>query len=227
MVPLAEKLAADYEVHILEFSAHGKTPESNGFGIEVFAKEISDYLKQNDFTQAHVFGYSMGGYAALIAAHKDPKSFKSIFTLGTKFLWTSDYADKESTRLDPEKIQMKLPSFAAHLKDRHPITGWEKLLTLTSGMMKNLGRQNQLTADLLQNINIPVCIAVGEEDITVSVEESRSISNLLPNSILVTLANVPHPIEKVPLELLAERIRVFNRLTLIPPNQAAIHHKEG
>jgi pimeloyl-ACP methyl ester carboxylesterase len=86
--PLAIELKQNgYTVYTLSFSGHGQTPFQTHFGIEQFALELEQFIKENNLQQPTVFGYSMGGYVALYLAHQQPTLLGNIITLGTKFEW--------------------------------------------------------------------------------------------------------------------------------------------
>ena len=108
--PLAEQLAADFEVKIFAFSGHGgREVRMEAFSLPHFATEVLAFLTAHETSPAHVFGYSMGGYAALLAAVQEPNRFASITTLGTKLDWSPESAAAETRFLDPEKMLAKVP----------------------------------------------------------------------------------------------------------------------
>ncbi|HAX49045.1 MAG TPA: alpha/beta hydrolase, partial [Bacteroidetes bacterium] len=84
--PLKIELSGKYEVHTFNFTGHGGSEiPHEPFSIEMFAGDIIDHVNSNDLAGIDIFGYSMGGYAALYAAHKNPGKIGRIFTLATKF----------------------------------------------------------------------------------------------------------------------------------------------
>jgi len=87
----------------------------------------------------HIFGYSMGGYAAICTALKHPDRISSIMTLATVFDLSPERAQKEAAMLDPGKIELKVPSFAETLKHLHGSEKWKSLLQQKAGMMKVFG----------------------------------------------------------------------------------------
>ncbi|HEV8538157.1 MAG TPA: alpha/beta fold hydrolase [Bacteroidota bacterium] len=82
--PLLPHLSPYYTLHTFDFEGHGRTPSRNrSFRIEHFAENILEYLDEHALPQSHIFGYSMGGYAALYLALIRPGRVKHIATLGT------------------------------------------------------------------------------------------------------------------------------------------------
>jgi esterase/lipase len=207
--PLAKALQDSFDVHTLNFSGHGGEPFSNDFSIPQFAEEVLQYIANHQLKNVCVFGYSMGGYVALFLANKQLHTFEKIITLATKFRWSPELALQEVKMLDPKIIEEKIPAFAKVLKERHAPNSWKVLMEQTAQMMLGLGEKQPLTAEDFQNIHTPVKLAVGNADKMVSIEETGEVANWLPNSELLILQDVPHPIEKVPIARLVEVITAF------------------
>lgn len=87
-------LAGQYDVHSFEFSGHGHASNIDTMSIEHFAHELIAYIVLKFNKPVEIFGYSMGGYVALYAASQRPDLFSKITTLGTKFAWSKEQAEK-------------------------------------------------------------------------------------------------------------------------------------
>lgn len=208
--PLQESLQDSFKVYTLDFSGHGGKPlPMEPFNMELFEQDILHFLDEQQLDSTHVFGYSMGGYAALSLALQHPERFKSIYTLATKFAWSAEAAEKETKLLNPEKIEEKVPSFAAALAQRHAPQDWKQVMHYTAAMMRRLGRRPALTTDTLPQLQLPVQVAVGDHDNMVTVEETLWAYRLLPNANLQVLPNTRHPFETLSVELLNQHIRQF------------------
>ncbi|MEO7361019.1 MAG: alpha/beta fold hydrolase, partial [Gemmatimonadaceae bacterium] len=114
MAPIAGALAALGTVHNVELPGHGRTvlPASSDFSMHTFVRALESKLRgaNADITQKpFVFGYSMGGYAALALEAEHPGTFAGILTLGTKFAWTPEVALREAGRLNADVIAEKIP----------------------------------------------------------------------------------------------------------------------
>jgi len=207
---LEELLNADMEVHTMNFTGHGgaKLPDEP-FTIDMFARDVIAYLDSNNIDEINIFGYSMGGYAALYAALNNPGRIGKIFTLAAKFEWTPEIAGREVKMLDADKMKVKVPKFAAELAKRHGEDKWVILLQKTADLMIRLGNNKVLTAELLNQINNKVLVGIGDCDKMVSLEETIAAYRALPNANLVVLPAAPHPIEMVDKERLAEAIQRF------------------
>ena len=206
---LISTLEERFEIHRFNFSGHGGTDGPAALPMSLFAKNIEQYITDKRLKAPDVFGYSMGGYAALYLASLKPQSLGRILTLGTKFDWTPESAAREGKMLIPEKIEEKVPKFAALLSDRHGDPGWKTLMRETANMMKGLGNGEALSADQFQAIQNKVRISLGTEDNMVSREESEQVAGWLPNGTFQSLDGVPHPIEKVPVDILSALIQEY------------------
>jgi len=201
-------LEDSFEIYTLDFSGHGEKAPKNEFGIITFANEVLDEMARWDLDRVNIFGYSMGGYVATYLALHTNRVLKA-FTLGTKFLWTPEYAENETRKLDPNKILQKVPAFAEELKARHSMEGWTRVLEKTKEMITGLGNHNLLTLDNLNEIDSEICIGLGDGDSTVGVDESVSVYHALKNGNICVFPNTMHPFEKLNLTLLAASIRQF------------------
>ena len=209
--PLAEMLASRFRVHLLDFEGHGSaSPRDRPIRVEYMTGNALEFLDTNGIRSAGFFGYSMGGYVALQLALAHPHRVDRVATLGTKFRWNAETAEREAARLDPVTIRAKVPRFAETLAVRHGRAGgWESVLARTAEFLRDLGDNAPLTDLTLGQIRQPVRILVGDRDNTVSTDESAAVANTLHNGSLTVLPETPHPIEQVAVHDLARVLRAF------------------
>lgn len=199
-------MISDQNCHFLNFSGHGQQPfNEEGFGIEYFATELEEYISSNNLNQPDVFGYSMGGYVALYLASQKSDLLGKIITLGTKFGWSAESADLETSRLNPELMEEKIPAYTAKLENVHG-QQWKQLVWQTAGMMMELGEEPLLTIESLSKIENKVLIMRGSDDQMVNDIESKWAVAQLPNGHFKMLPYQPHPIEKVDPIQIADQI---------------------
>ncbi|TGD79557.1 alpha/beta fold hydrolase [Hymenobacter wooponensis] len=208
--PLARELSAFFAVHSFTFGGHGGRPVSPaGLSMQQCAAEVTEYLDAHGLDATHVFGYSLGGYAALAAALKAPERFRSITTLGTKFNWSPATAALETRLLDLATMQEKVPHYVQQLEQLHHPTPVAELLSATAQLMRGLGDSPILTPDNLSNLEVPVQVLVGELDKTAGVDPTRHFTDFMPRALFEIIMNTPHPLEKVNPDLLFSRILRF------------------
>jgi len=203
---LKKILENDYEIHLLNFEGHGDKISDNEFSIELFAKNLLDYLNQNQLEKVNVFGYSMGGYVALHLATQHPNRFEKIITLGTKFKWNPEEATKETRMLNPEKIEEKVPAFANYLNQLHTAQSWKINMQKTAAMIMNLGNGANMKDTDFSTITSKCFIGVGDSDTMVTAEETQYIAEIIPNAEFYLLENTIHPIDKIDFEKVAFQI---------------------
>lgn len=205
-------------VHTLDFSGHGVRPlGDHPFGLETFAADVSRWLDAHATSapnsasdgKVDLFGFSMGGYVALLTAVAHPDRVRSVFTLGTKLDWSPEAAQSAGAQLDPEAIRSKVPRFADALSARHPASGWETVVTNTRDALQALGAAPLLTHEMLARISCPVRLAVGDRDTTVTLDEVRAAVQVMPDADFEVLPSTPHPFERVPLDRLAWSLTQF------------------
>ena len=202
---LAEILSDKFTIHRFDFRGHGNDQRTEAFTIDTLVADLVAFLKNNQLKGVNVFGYSMGGYIALLAASQDPSLFSKIMTLATKFNWNEESAQQESKFLNPDKILEKVPAFAKQLEQVHG-EKWKILLQHTAQLMLDLGAHPRLDPDSLSTIKLPVSLHLGDKDKMVSQSETQWAAEHLSNSHLTIIENTPHPWEQVNPEVVAARI---------------------
>lgn len=205
--PLKELLSPHMKVYLLDFDGHGpRSPLSVAFSIAHFAMNLRKFMEVNTIEKPLVFGYSMGGYVALKLERMEANSFERIVTLGTKFDWNPESAEKEAKMLNAEKIEEKVPAFAAYLKALHGEEEWKEVLERTARMMLQLGNDPALNPEDFQKIRIPVRLLRGSKDVMVTEEETRKVCSELPHAGYEEIAAWQHPINLVPPGELAQQL---------------------
>ncbi|MNJ88844.1 Tropinesterase [compost metagenome] len=208
---LVAQLSDYFHVSTLDFDGHGTNSGTEmDFSIEHFAQNLKDFMDRNGIQKPLIFGYSMGGYVALKLESQYPGSFEKLITLGTKFDWTPESAEKEVKMLNAEKIEEKVPAFATYLKSLHGEKEWKTVLQRTAKMMVELGNRPVLKPYDFHHIQIPVQLLRGEKDVMVSKEETTNVQEFLANSVHREIPEWQHPINLVsPKELVKELLSSY------------------
>ncbi len=205
--PLKNALSENgFIVYSMNFSGHSGEPLASQFGIEAFSEDIVSFLKLHHLKRVDIFGYSMGGYVAMWLAYRYPEYAGKIVTLGTKFDWNIESAERELKKIDPEKILEKVPAFARILEQRHAPTDWKELLYRSAAMIKRLGEEPLLTEKILPRIKNEVLILLGDLDDVADLEYSMKVATMLQTARFVSLEKTPHPIERVDVNFLCRTL---------------------
>lgn len=208
MQPVADALVATNRfasVRVIELPGHGRTPLAEGaaFSMDLFADVIAvaaSEARSADDAPPVVFGYSMGGYAALLLASRAPGAIAGLITLGTMLRWSPEVATQAASRLNPAVIAAKVPAFAEALASRHAEAGgWEPLMERTAALLRGLGDTPPLTEASFASVQCPVHLLVGEKDDSVTLVDCEAAAALMPHARATMLPGVPHPIEKAPI----------------------------
>lgn len=195
---LAFMLESHFEtVHRFDFEGHGDAPlRDRPFRMEHFSENTREYLAAHSIDSINIFGYSLGGYVAMLFARQYPKRVKRLATLGTKYLWDTEGAAREVRLLDPEKIKAKVPAFARTLEARHT-AGWEIVLAKTQEMLMALGQAPVLTMDDFAALQQRLRLMIGDKDTMAGIEDSLRVYRVLPKAEFEVLPDSPHPLEQV------------------------------
>jgi len=207
--PLVDQLNLHRPAHLLNFEGHGSDSiPDRPFRMEHFAENVLHYMDEHNFEMANIFGYSMGGYVAMVLAKQQPERVGRIATLGTVLKWSREVAEREVKFLNTDKIREKVPQFAEELEKRHP-SGWEEVAAKTKDLLLDLGSNPRISDTGWMEIAHKVRIHTGDRDATAGIEQSLDVCKKLENGELMVLPNTPHPIERADLKLLACSLNDF------------------
>lgn len=210
LLPLAKELKSAYDVHTLNFTGHGgRADNGSPFSIGLFAKDVLQFLDEQQMEKVAIFGYSMGGYVGMYLARYHPERIRRVITLATKFSWDESIAARETQMLNPEKIGQKVPAFADALRKMHAPNDWRVLLGKTAEMMTEMGKDNPLKLSYYPAIQTPTLIMLGDRDKMVTLEETVAVYKALPAAQMAVLPNTPHPLEQADTSLIGFFIRRF------------------
>ena len=95
---IAKKLGKHFEVFTVDLRNHGKSPHADEHNYAVMARDIYDFLEEQNIFSTHLLGHSMGGKVAM--------QFAAYFPGFVKKLIVADIFPKAYTdaRLDHERI---------------------------------------------------------------------------------------------------------------------------
>lgn len=211
--PYEPFLSEHFRVHKLLFHGHGSTkiPDS-GLSIELYIRQLQEYIEVHALEEVAIFGYSMGGYVALSYALQPDSKAASVLTLATKLNWTPNGAAKEIKMLDPDLISEKVPKYAAQLAALHGAVHWKQLLPAIANLMTTLAEKPLLNNTQYRMLNLPVQMMVGDKDVMVSIDETLDATSNISNARLAVLPKTKHPIDMLRPDLLIGLMKDFWKL---------------
>jgi pimeloyl-ACP methyl ester carboxylesterase len=207
--PLAEQFESEQPVHLMNFEGHGsESIPDRPFRMEHFVENVIEFMDKHAVEQADFFGYSMGGYVAMMLAKDHPERVGKVATVGSVLVWSSEVAEREVKFLNPDKIREKVPTFAEELEKRHP-AGWENVAAKTKDLLLDLGKKPRILDSEWSSISHKVRIHTGDRDATAGIKQSMDVFREMQNGEMMVLPDTPHPIEKCNLGLLVCSLQDF------------------
>lgn len=206
LVPLLEET---FDLHRLDFEGHGDTgPPGGPFRIEYFGENVLGYMDEHGIEKANIFGYSMGGYVALVLARDHPEKVKKVATLGTILEWDEEVAERECAFLYPQKIKEKVPHFARHLEKRHQHS-WERVVYRTRDLLQHLGVNPVIKREDWKQYDQSIRFHIGDRDTSAGLEKTVEIYKKNNHAELSVLPGAGHPLEEIDPEILSNSLADF------------------
>ena len=69
---LGKVFAENYKVYLVDMRNHGNSPHSDEFNYQLMVEDIIELMKDEDISEAHILGHSMGGKVAMHLSAKYP-----------------------------------------------------------------------------------------------------------------------------------------------------------
>lgn len=117
--------------------------------MQLFVEAILDFMEREDWDEADIFGYSMGGYAALQLALDAQKS-AAHRDAGHQIRLDARISGRQNGFSQPGKNEAKVPQFAAALAERHEPADWKMVLRHTAGLLHGLGNGEDCSRKILR-----------------------------------------------------------------------------
>jgi pimeloyl-ACP methyl ester carboxylesterase len=205
-IPELSKL---YHVYCFDFRGHGIHSEDTKITCEILCDQLIEFIEKNHLKRTTIFGYSMGGYIALMCSLKRPDLLGKIITLATKFEWNPVIAAYEINQLNLINDLPPTHPFKKQLILFHKEENIFKSIECVASLMFDIGEKSYLNATNLPFIKSKVLLQLGELDKMVSLSETTTVLNQLIDAELMILPDTKHPFEKVNQFELINNIKKF------------------
>jgi pimeloyl-ACP methyl ester carboxylesterase len=202
---IISSLPNNYNSIALDLPQHGMNTDEILPSIESYVDYVIQIIEAKGLQSISLFGYSMGGYIALLIAHRRPDMIEKVLTLATKFDWTHSDASKQLSMLNSTLMQEKVPKYANYLNSLHHTITWNRVVDNTYLVIEKLIAHVPINTKLLNQISIPCRLGVGDQDNMVSLNETTEAFKNIPKGSLYVLPSTIHPIEKANPQLIAQQ----------------------
>lgn len=205
--PLAERFP-DHDAHCVELTGHGRSP----LPLEELSYErfLSDIDAATRGEKVHLFGYSMGGYAAVCYAARHPERVASVATLGSKLIWDEAGLKALLQRLDADAIAKHVPKYAERLARDHG-DRWPELVKATAELVMKDFHAPMLTPAVFAQVQCPVLVCSGDRDDMALAPDALKAAARFANGSALILPGTRHPFDLVDLDLLVPHLQRFWR----------------
>lgn len=199
----------------IDLPGHGLNPYSpEAISVPRMAEALLHKFDELEIKEpVTIFGHSLGGYIGLYLCKYFPEKINGLFTLGTKWHWTEEISKKETSMLNPEKMEEKIPKYVEHLNSIHK-QEWKTVVNSIAFLMNDLVQNQYLEPENLKEINNPVRVGLGDRDAMVTIDETVNVYRALQNGQLQIFPNTPHPFEKSDTKKLAMEIKEFSGVNI-------------
>ncbi len=75
---IGNRLAKNYEVHLIDQRNHGRSFHSDEFDLELLTQDLLDYLNYHNLDKVNLLGHSMGGKVAMLFAVTYPEKVDKL-----------------------------------------------------------------------------------------------------------------------------------------------------
>jgi 3-oxoadipate enol-lactonase len=191
-----DALAKRYRVLAYDHRGHGRTSAAPGAftGYDQLAGDLAALLDALGIARAHFCGFSDGGITLLYFALRQPKHIRSLILAGVQYT-NDDRTLGLLAKMTPERIQARLPEWAAdlaQLHDKHHTPGyWQDLLRQMHPMWQ---AQPDFALGQLAEIAAPTLLIAGERDGFGHSAQQLAMRGAIPRSELCILPAAGHPV---------------------------------
>ncbi|MGH7660773.1 MAG: alpha/beta fold hydrolase [Vulcanimicrobiaceae bacterium] len=206
MKPLVDELERFVRVRAIDLIAHGGRPIPERLSIPDMADDALAQIGESDGTPTFVFGYSAGALVALRLARYTPERFAGMCTLAAKYVFDQTTIAHWTHAATPERLKRPELKRDSVLAERHAPQDWTELADVICRMFRDWALHPPVTTEELQRISLPALMFCSDKDQLVSVDETRALGALIPNSSVVFFRGQSHPLEIVPVAPIAKAI---------------------
>jgi pimeloyl-ACP methyl ester carboxylesterase len=209
-----KRLKESYYCIAYDVRGLGDTPPGDGqFTMEMFVDDLFSVMDGLDLEKPVITGFSMGGYIALRAVEREPDRFRALILCDTKASADDDAGRIKRAGAISTINKEGMEKFASEFV---PVTfgddAPQKIPESYNAMLEQAANESPVgvkgcllamaartdTSDVLESIQMPTLLLVGEEDSLTPPSTMQAMHNEIKDSALITVSDAGHmtPIEK-------------------------------
>lgn len=194
----------------IDFAAHGRSddfPEEELLSLEFFAEAVPAVLDHAHVGRAHLFGFSMGGSAALYAARTHPERIDRLVVHGMNVQWDAGEVETMTGAM-AGALEGLAPRWTERLAETHGADRWRPLARRMIRFTEALP-DRRFPNEALAQITAPTLVSAGDRDRYFRVEHALNLWRTLPDARLAIHPGLDHPIQGVDPERFAALVTDF------------------
>ena len=224
-VPIASRLAADFQVFALDQRNHGRSPHSEEMDYEVMAADVREFLDDHAIESAVILGHSMGGKTAmqfalhypdrtraLVVADMAPRAYPPLHAQIFEALLRLDLASFQSRNQVSDALAVDIPDTALRLFLLKMIGRRENGALFWQTNIRNIENNSaHLRAAIPEEGSYtgPALIIRAEKSQYIRDDDLRQIQRLFPAAEFRTIPNAAHWVHADAPDAFCEALREF------------------
>ena len=205
---IANKLAANFQVHLIDQRNHGRSFHSDDFDYELMVEDLYNYIEYHQLEKVHLLGHSMGGKTVMLFAVENPEIVQKLMVADIaprmypphhedilKALNSIDFSIHNSRKLVDEKLSELIPEFGVRQFLLKSVYWKEKGQLDFRFNLQSLTENNNEVGEALPSFTVfdgETLFLKGENSGYISANEEPLIKAHFPNSNIVTISNAGH-----------------------------------
>ncbi|MET0271338.1 MAG: alpha/beta fold hydrolase [Sphingomonas sp.] len=212
MRPLAERMPAGITVFRPDWLGHGGRPApDDDYGVDTIIADLELLLDAAGIGRCFLFGYSIGGYLALVLASRRPERARGVATLAARHVWHPHAVAHLVHLATPERLTRPGNPRAAELAAIHHPTDWTRVNAANRRLFASLQTEGALNDAAVRAIAAPGLVLNATADPLVPVAESHALAACFRTWRLGLFPGSAHPFRDAPLDDIATVLADFVR----------------
>ena len=202
LTPLADAMGPELTYWSFDMLGHGGRPEPEVYSVPLIAEDLIGGLDDAGVDRAFFFGYSFGGLVAYYLAAHYPERVIGACAMGTKVVFDAETVRRLLQMLDPvraARLGIQVPEWVSAIHAKHRM------------LLSTVDDQGGATIveSWLRDAQRPLLALNGSADRMVTVEETKRITELAPDSRYAIFEGPAHPLAAVPIALVGRVVWDF------------------